>query len=184
VEVSQRNAEGRRHGRNRDDGLRAFASYGRFPHLRTLHLSFNGPDWVNDGNGLIPHETIGDAGLFALAASPALPRLRVLVVSGTRATHAAVDALLNGENWQLSGLGLSGCDLGPEAVRVLASSPRLSRLTWLDLSYNTRLWGDTLMPLAESPHLCPLTELDLRGVNLNDDVRDLLRQRLGRRLSE
>ncbi|HUR55317.1 MAG TPA: TIGR02996 domain-containing protein [Gemmataceae bacterium] len=167
-----------------DDGLKAFAASARFPNLRSLHLSYNSPESLEeDGDGALPQEVLGDNGLIALAGSSALPNLRVLAVSGTLATHAAVEALLNGPHWTLSGLGLSGCQLGREVARVLADSPRLSRLTWLDLSGNQRLGGDALMPLAESPHLCRLTELDIRGVFPDDDVRDALRQRLGRRLS-
>jgi hypothetical protein len=92
--------------------------------------------------------------------------------------------VLDSPHWRLSGLGLAACDLLPEAVRVLALSPRLARLTWLDLSHNRQLSGNALMPLAESEYLCRLTELDVRVLDLNEDVRTALRQRLGRRLRE
>lgn len=166
-----------------DDGLKAFAAAARFPHLRTLHLSFNSPEWLDDGTGAMPPESIGDAGLVALAGSSGLPNLRVIAANGTAATHAAVDALLNSPHFTLSGLSLQGCQLGPEAVTVFATSPRLARLNWLDLSHNPQLNGDTLMPLAESPYLCRLTEIDLRGTHPDDAVTAALRQRLGRRLS-
>ena len=166
-----------------DDGLKAFAAAARFPHLRTLHLSFNNSEWSDDATDGISQESVGDVGLIALATSSSIPSLRVLNASGTRATHAALEALVNSPHWRLSGLGLQGCSLGPEAVRVLATSPRLSRLNWLDLSHIQGLGGDVLMPLAESPYLCRLTELDLRGVYLDDEVRDAFLQRLGRRLS-
>jgi uncharacterized protein (TIGR02996 family) len=167
-----------------DEALRVLASSGRFIKLRDLHLSYNSGPWLDaDGDGGFATEAIGDAGLVALAESASLANLRVLAVSGTNATHAGIDGVLNGPHWRLSGLSLSACNLGPEAVRVLATSPRLSRLTWLDLSQNPNLRGDALMPLAESPYLCPLTELDLRGSYPDDDVRRVFRERLGRRLS-
>ena len=128
-------------------------------------------------------QTLNRVRLMALAESASLSHLRVLSVNGSTLTHAGVDAVLHGQHWRLSGLAFDGCNLGPEAVRVLATSPRLSRLTWLDLSNNPQLGGEALMPLAESPYLCRLTELDLRGVYPDDAVRDALRQRLGRRLS-
>lgn len=165
-----------------DDGLKAFAAAGRLPHLRTLHLNFNNPEWLDESAEMSP-ESVGDAGLIALAGSSGFPNLRVIAVNGTAATHAAVDALLNAPHFALSGLSIQGCQVGPEVVRVLANSPRLARLNWLDLSHNSQLGDDVLMPLAESPYLCRLTELDLRGNYADDDVTAAFRQRLGRRLS-
>ena len=70
----------------------------------------------------------------ALADAPGLAAVRQVSLSGTLLTAAGVDALINGPHWRLTGLGLSHCNLGPDAVRVLAESPRLARLTYLDLS--------------------------------------------------
>jgi uncharacterized protein (TIGR02996 family) len=164
-----------------DDAARTIAASGRFTRLRTLHLSFNHALHQEDA---AEHETITDVGAVALAGAPSLANLRLLGLSGTQLAAAGVDAVLNGPHWRLSGLRLARCDLTPEAVRVLAASPRLARLELLDLVHNPRLGRDALMPLAESEYLCPLTELDVRGVSLDDDVRQVLRQRLGRRLSE
>jgi uncharacterized protein (TIGR02996 family) len=162
-----------------DDAARTLAA-GRFAHLRTLHLSYNhsrhleGDDFAG---------AITDAGAAALAEAPALANLRLLALSGTNLGPDGVDALLNGRYWRLAGLGLGRCNLPAAAARVLAGSPRLRRLTYLDLSTNYGFGGDALLPLAESPHLCPLLELDLRGVPASDRVRAALRGRLGRRLS-
>jgi hypothetical protein len=94
-----------------------------------------------------------------------------------------VDALINDDRWRLSGLGLAGCHCSPDAVRVLAWSPFLARLSRLDLSYNYDfLNGDALMPLAESEYLSPQCELDIRECHPDPEVRDALRARLGRRL--
>src|SRR5205085_10469007 len=116
-----------------------------------------------------------EAGARALADSPSLANLRLLDLGGVAMTVAGLDAMLNGPHWRLAGLGLVYCDLPADAVRVLAESPRLARLTWLDLSQNPRLRGGALMPLAESPYLCPLTELGVRGLGLDPEVRTALR---------
>jgi hypothetical protein len=60
----------------------------------------------------------------------------------------------------------------------------LHRLEWLDLSTNPRLSGDALLPLAESPYLSRLCELDVSGIYVGERTRQVLRERLGRRLSE
>ncbi len=157
--------------RNRlnDAAVAQLARCDMFTHLRTLHLAF---------------DPITDAGAAVLASAPSLARLRLLTFSHTEITDRSVQVLLDAPHWQLSGLGLAGCNLSERAVHALATSPRLHRLQWLDLSGNPRLGGDALMPLAESPHLSRLCELDIGGVDASDRVRDALRQRLGRRLSD
>ena len=69
------------------------------------------------------------------------------------------------------------------AVRMLADSHRLTRFVWLDISDNPRLRGQALRPLAESPYLSPLCELDCGGIDIADDVRAIFRERLGPRFS-
>jgi hypothetical protein len=162
-----------------DGAARAIADCGRFTRLRTLRLDYNHPDWQEDEDF---HEAVTDAGVRMLAEAPSLANLRVLSLSGTGVTAAGVEAVLNGPYWRLSGLGLAACDLTPAAVRVLADSPRLARLTWINLGHNPRLHGDALGPLAESGHLGRLTELDVRGLSLDPATRAALRERLGLRL--
>ena len=164
-----------------DDAARTIAAYGRFRQLRTLHLSYNHPSWQEDAD---EDAAITEAGVIALAESPTLANLRLLVLTGTGVGPAGVEAVLNGPHWRLAGLGLGRCNLPAAAARVLAGSPRLWRLSYLDLGTNYAFGGDALLPLAESPHLCPLLELDIRGVPASDRVRAALRARLGRRLSE
>lgn len=168
-------------GRNylTDAAAERIAASGRFRHLRTLHLSYNHPRWLDESDFA---GEITDRGAVALASSPGLANLRVLTLTGVSLTAAGVDALINGPFWRLSGLGLGGCELTPAAVRVLAASPRLARLSFLDLSRNRDLRGDALRPLAGSPHLSPLLELEIHGCGASDGVRDELRRRLGRRL--
>ena len=46
---------------------------------------------------------------------------------------------------------------------ALATSPRLSRLTCLNLGFNSRFGDAGLRSLAASPHLINLTSLDIRS---------------------
>ena len=147
-----------------------------FPHLRTLHLGTNNA--YNSGVGR--HEVNDDAIEF-LVNSPTLARLRVLTLTANPVTNVGVDLLMNAPHFTLSGLGLSHTHITAAGVRTLAKSPRLARLNWLDLSDNAALHSDALLPLAESPYLSPLCDLDISRTGASDAVRDLLRQRLGRR---
>jgi uncharacterized protein (TIGR02996 family) len=161
-----------------DESCRVLARSGRFTHLRTLHLAHNNTR-LDRGEG----EQITDAGATELANEPSLANLRLLSLSNTGVTHRGVNAVLNGLYWRLFGLGLAGNDLSPEVVRILAGSPRLARFVWLDLADNPRLRGRALLPLAESPYLSRLCELDCGGIDLADDVRTAFRERLGPRFS-
>jgi hypothetical protein len=161
-----------------DESLTVLADSGRFAKLRTLHLAFNNFDQDRSEG-----EIITDAGIRRLAAAPSLARLRVLTLSFTGVSDRSVDVVLNAPHWRLSGLGLDGCDLSADAVRILAESPRLSRLQWLNLASNPRLSGDVLMPLAESPYLSRLCELDVGNVYIGWRTLEALQARLGPRLS-
>ena len=160
-----------------DLSCEVLAKSGRFTQLRTLHLAHNG---LQDGDDEV---RIVDAGVTALVREPSLANLRLLTLSYTAITDRSVDLVLNAPHWRLSGLGVSGCNLTPTAVRMLASSPRLARLNWLAVADNRRLGGKSLLPLAESPHLSPLCELDCGGITIDDDVRAIFRERLGVRFS-
>jgi hypothetical protein len=162
-----------------DAAVFALAESGRFTRLRTLHLAGNHIDVENEDLACVT-----DAGAVALAQSPSLARLRQLTLSHTAVSALGAISVLEGPHWRLSRLGLAGCDLSPAFVDILARSPRLARLEWLDLSANPRLSGDVLMPLAESPYLSRLCELDIRRVYVDDRVREALRRRLGPRLSD
>jgi len=164
-----------------DAALRTIASSGRFKNLHTLHLTFNSPYHLEAAE---PHEAITDHGLRALADSSDLANLRVLSVSGTRITHAGVEAVLNSPHWRLTGLQLANCQLRSHVIDVLAASPRLSRLEMLDLSGNDEFDERALETLAESEYLSPQTELNIHGVAGGPKVRAALRERLGRRLRE
>jgi uncharacterized protein (TIGR02996 family) len=161
-----------------NESCEVLAKSGRFTNLRTLHLAHhNGRQEGSDG------EVISDRGVMALAGHPSLANLRLLTLSHTGITAAAVDHAVNGPHWQLFGLGVSGCNLGSTTAKMLAASPRLARLVWLDISDNPQLGGQALRPLAESPYLSPMCELDCGGIAIDDDVRAIFRERLGTRFS-
>ena len=161
-----------------DDSLTVIADSGRFTKLRTLHLAHNNLDQDrSDG------EVITDAGVLGLAFAPSLarpPRPDTRVHGDYRPRRGR-----DPERPALAAVRprLDGCDLSPEAVRILAASPRLARLSWLSLAANPRLSGDALMPLAESPYLSRLCELDVGGVYVGEQTLTALRERLGPRLS-
>ncbi len=163
-----------------DESLRLIAACERFSRLRTLHLAFNNP---HDQEGAGFNDRITDAGLIALAGSRHLTGLRILSVSNTDVTEAGIEAIVNSPYMRLTSLGLRACRLSQQLVPVLAKAPAVARLEWLDLSYNTSLAANTLMPLAESEFLSPRCELDIRGCGVDDETRAALRERLGRRLS-
>lgn len=160
-----------------DDALVEMADSGRFVNVRRLDLRVNSPDLAPNCEA-----EIGDRGVAALAEAPNFARVRHLNLYRTRVTTAGVEAILNGPYWRVSEIELGGYDLGSDLVEVLARSPRLARLTRLGLSFTPTLGGDALLPLAESPYLSPLCQLDVRYNQVSDRVRAALGERLGRRL--
>jgi uncharacterized protein (TIGR02996 family) len=161
-----------------DDSLRALAN-SRLRDLRTLHLAHNNlTQDRSDG------ELVTDIGVSWLTDSPVLANLRLLTLGYTGISDRSVELVLKRAHWRLFGLGIAGNNLTGETVRILATSPRLSRLVWLDLSGNPRLGGRELLPLAESPHLSRLCELDCGGIPMADEVRSAFRERLGPRFSD
>jgi len=161
-----------------DDSCRVLAN-SRLRNLRTLHLAHNSvAQDRSDG------EVITDIGVSWLTDSPTLANLRLLTLNSTGISDRSVDLVLNRAAWRLYGLGVAGNNLTGETVRILATSPRLSRLFWLDLSGNPRLGGRVLLPLAESPYLSRMCELDCGGIPIAGDVRAAFRARLGTRFSD
>ncbi len=158
-----------------DDSLKVIGDSARFQKLRTLHIGQH--KHFHDGN------LITDSGVHSLANSPGLAKLRILTLDNAILNQAGVESLVNSPHWKLSGLGLKSCELAADSICILARSSRLARITWLDLSEN-ELAGDALLPLAESPYLSRLCELDISRCGASDRVREILRGRLGPRLSD
>lgn len=164
-----------------DESLRLIASCPNFSRLRTLHLSGNN-NYEQEGAAI--EDRITDAGVRALGESPYLANLRVLTLSRTEITSAGLKSLVASPCLRLRGLGLEGCRLDADAVHLLAESPALARLEWIDLGGQPSLCGDGLKPLALSDYLSPLCELDIHGCHADDETRTALRERLGHRLGE
>ncbi len=119
---------------------------------------------------------IGDEGLEALAAGPALAGLEGLVLGHRR--RGEPPPLLIGDRGALAiaaspylsrlvALELSGHQVGDLGVRLLADSPNVARLDTLDLWGN--LVGDAgARALAGSPYLANLRRLNLVANQLTD----------------
>ena len=158
-----------------DDTCKCLAREGSFTRLRTIHLSDPTRDRKN--------QRLTYRGLRILARSQVINKLRVLSLSRSGLNDACALEIIESPSWQLSGLDLSDNDLTGVFVRALAKSPRLRRLNLLKLTNNPSLGGRVLLPLAESPHLSPLCELDLAGIRLDPIVQQAIRERLGPRFS-
>jgi uncharacterized protein (TIGR02996 family) len=138
-----------------------------------------------------------DAGLVALGATTAMPRLVHLKLGGNWVTATGLRALADGplagqiqyldlsnvhiqdlgvgvivQSARLAGglvaLSLSSCWLSDQAAAALASSPHLGRLRSLDIGRNGITGGGTLA-LADSPLLRRLRRLSLGMLRRCDD---------------
>jgi uncharacterized protein (TIGR02996 family) len=156
-----------------DKALAMIAGSGRFRRVRNLDLRANQEKT----------RPITDDGFASLANAANLAGVRSINLHGTALSTRAVEVLLNGPHWKLSALNLGGTGLTPGAIKVLARSPRLARLTELDLGFNKGLGGRALLPLAESPYLSPLCRLGVPSDPLDSFVREVLKERLGRRVN-
>jgi uncharacterized protein (TIGR02996 family) len=67
---------------------------------------------------------------------------------------------------QLRQLALAGDQYGPDEIETLASSPCLTRLTHLNLSFNRRMGAAGVRAVVSSPHLAALGVLELRFASL------------------
>jgi uncharacterized protein (TIGR02996 family) len=162
----------------RDADLRALGSC---PDLTGLaDLDIGGP--LHGGES-----SLTDAGLAELLRSPALVRLAQLRLSGVRALGpAAVRTLTESPHLRrLRDLTLvgpyDGARLDAACLAALAAWPGLARLDRLELGLSPDSEGEDLRPLADSPHLSPLTRLTVSGPTLAPALADAFRQRLGRR---
>jgi uncharacterized protein (TIGR02996 family) len=125
---------------------------------------------------------LGDPVLRELAAVPHPPALVTLDVYNTGVTGAGVAALANCPGAAtLETLILGGNNLGYGEVVPLAGSPHLARLRTLHLAF-AGLEDEDARALAEAPHLGGLHRLDVRYNIITDEAAGLLRQRFGDRV--
>jgi uncharacterized protein (TIGR02996 family) len=115
----------------------------------------------------------GDALARTLVASTHLRRLQVLHFRGTCLGEPELRALV--EVPHLSTLrGLSLHRIGDGGARILAASPCLTRLSYLDLDGDAdpdeSIGSEGAAALARSPNLASLRLLDLGDNNLGDDA--------------
>jgi uncharacterized protein (TIGR02996 family) len=138
-----------------DDGLRTLAAS---PHRSGL-------------TALTLYQTrASPAGLAALVASPRLAAVRELDLSGSPLRDAGAQAVAGALAWpNLTALRLTNCQLGLAGARALAASEAVSNLTLLDLGGNHNVRDEAVRALAESPHLARLTRLSLRNTRMGEE---------------
>jgi uncharacterized protein (TIGR02996 family) len=163
----------------------------RLPALEDLGLEGNGLDnvavrllagWPSLAGltGLdLSTNAIGPDGCAALARCPHLGRLTTLRLGFNPVGDSGASALARWRHGALERLYLGRNQLGADGVRALANSPRLARLTHLDLDYNDVPAG-ALEELAASRRLRRLKALYLRcGKGLTPRLKARLQRRFG-----
>jgi uncharacterized protein (TIGR02996 family) len=109
--------------------------------------------------------TLSMEALASLTTGSRLAGLRRLSLNGAPLGAAEVRALASAPLHALTRLDLRNVWLDAEAVGVLAASPNLAGLRWLDLSHNA--FGDAgAAALAKSPYLRELVRLDLTACGI------------------
>jgi serine/threonine protein kinase len=120
--------------------------------------------WLLD----LTNKQLGDRGVIALAASPALAKRTVLYLPGNQVGDAGAKALAASPHVaNLTRLILWDNLIGDEGVAALAASPYLANLTALDLGRN-RVGDAGAQALASSPHLAGLSALILVSNQIGD----------------
>ena len=106
------------------------------------------------------NNSIGSAGCESLAATTALPALRVLALHGNTTVKDRGLQALTGALWfaNLVGLYLSNCGISPAGVIRLAGLPAVSQLRSLDIADLNRD-DTTARAILDSPHLSKLARL-------------------------
>lgn len=156
-------------------GPQEVASLVASPHLRRLETL------------ILARNAVGAEGLIEIASTPNLPSLRSLAlwcygvnpqdfVGDVGAQSLAQSSLLP----QLTQLSLRANRITSAGCQALATTPAIANLTNLDLSHNP-IEEDGIEALALSSYLGECA-LDLSGIRINWQMRDLLRDRFGHRV--
>ena len=173
---------------NCDLGRDGLTTLTRSPHLRNLHALDLGFNALDDACvellarspalpslstlALNDNDTIGDAGLAALAASPFFAGLTTLDVSGNDIGDAGITTAVGSPSFaRLRVLRVAGNRVGDAGVAALARSPLFARMLKaepkLDLRSNAIGHAGAAV-LAANRALADCTELDLSGNYLGD----------------
>jgi serine/threonine protein kinase len=121
--------------------------------------------WLLD----LTNKRIGDAGVRALAESPRLANLSVLILSGNQIGDEGARALAESPHiMNLTKLVLWDNRIGDAGVQALAGSRFLDHLTTLDIGLN-RVGDEGVKALAASPHLANLSALILVSNHIGDE---------------
>jgi serine/threonine protein kinase len=139
----------------REDKLQAFIRSGA-----TSAIS-----WLLD----LTNKNIGDEGAKALAATPRLANLSVLILSGNNLGDEGVKALAESPHiMNLNRLILWDNRITDEGVKALAASRFLDKLTTLDIGSN-RVGDEGVKALAASPYMSNLSALILVSNHIGDE---------------
>jgi serine/threonine protein kinase len=120
--------------------------------------------WLLD----LTNKGIGDEGLKALAALPALANRSTIILSGNGIGDEGMKALAESRHVvNLSKLVVWDNHIGDEGVKALAASPNLAGLSTLDLGRN-RVGDEGAIALANSPFMAGLSALILVSNQIGD----------------
>jgi uncharacterized protein (TIGR02996 family) len=154
--------------------------------LRNHHLPvlLDSPYLTNIRVLSLGNNSIGSAGCESLAATTALPALRVLALHGNTAIKDRGLEALTGALWfaNLVGLYLSNCGISPAGVIRLAGLPAVSQLRSLDIGDLNRD-DRTARAILDSPHLTKLARLWHPDRDLSEPVLAALQARFGANLN-
>jgi uncharacterized protein (TIGR02996 family) len=124
--------------------------------------------------------TFTPAAIRYLAESPYLGGLEEVNLSSPDLGAVGAQALARARWNRLHTLWLGKCGIGDAGLRALAESPLLGKVTRLWLTDN-RIGDEGALALAKSPHVNNLKDLDLRGNRVSKEVRQIVRDRFGKR---
>jgi uncharacterized protein (TIGR02996 family) len=124
----------------------------------------------------------GPEGIRLFSTSPTLARLRRLGFASNHLNRALTVELANcHEVSNLRVLDLSSNWVGNDGAAAIARSPHFAGLLALDLSY-AQVGDDGVEAILESPLADGLVLLDLRGSPASDEMKEVLKARMGDRV--
>jgi hypothetical protein len=132
--------------------------------LCAVHIALNptltGLEVLDMGEAPTETSGVGAHGIEALSSSPSWASLHTLGLGGCPVGHEGV-RLITSRPQPWRALNLTGADLSDEDARSIAQSPAMRTVERLLLG-NNHLSDESARALADSPHLGALRELELR----------------------